>query len=131
MKLPVNIANNFFKTSWPAYDVVQGYAFGRPAEPVRVNDRVLTGTIQPAGDKLQSQLPVGAQTSGALLIHTESELHYYDSSQDSESFIQTFVEFEGETWKVHAIQNWAIHIQTGINRYLLTKYVNLNDNGLL
>lgn len=127
MKLPVHLANNIFKTSWTAYDETATRIKGR-AVRVQEPDRIVVGTIQPAGNKQQTMLPDGANSDGALSIFTNEALYSYDATQNAEIQRQTFVRFEGEVWKIHVVQNWQIHIQTNINKYLATKYVNVDDN---
>ena len=61
MKLPVHLANNIFKTSWTAYDETATRIKGR-AVRAQEPDRIVVGTIQPAGNKQQTVLPDGANS---------------------------------------------------------------------
>ena len=74
-------------------------------------------------------LPEGAIQDGVVSIFTSSALSAHTMQpRASEEQRQTFVLYAGETWKVHVVQNWALHIQSNINKYLATKYLNVNDN---
>jgi len=127
MKLPVHIANNIFKTNVTVYDEVVTRVKGQQVT-AKEDDRIISATIQPAGDKAQTMLPDGAIQDGVVSIFTSNSLSSYNATQSGEEQRQTFVLYAGETWKVHVIQNWALHIQSNINKYLATKYLNVNDN---
>lgn len=127
MRLPVHIANNIFKTNVTVYDEIVTRAKGQQVT-VKEDNRTISATIQPAGDKAQAMLPDGAIQDGVVSIFTSSTLSSYNATQSSEEQRQTFVLYAGETWKVHVVQNWALHMQSNINKYLATKYLNVNDN---
>lgn len=125
MILPVRAAHNLFTTSIIAYDVTSARVKGRAvntAEP----DRKISGTIQPANDKTVSLLPEGAESDGAQLLHTDAAISFYDVKATGGINRQTYIRHAGEIWKAWSVQNWSIH-SGGINRYILTKYRNVND----
>ena len=71
MKLPVNIANNIFKTNVTVYDTIVTRVKGQQFT-VKEDNRIISATIQPAGDKAQSMLPEGAIQDGVVSIFTSS-----------------------------------------------------------
>lgn len=86
-------------------------------------DRALFGVIQPAGDKLVKLVPEGAQSDGAMVLHTpDASVAAADLTNRNTTSTgrQTYVRHGGEVWKVWALQTWTPH--TNIRRFLLTKY---------
>ncbi len=125
--LPVNIPVAIFGSTLVAFDVVFSRdALGEPAAAQEAN-RNIFGPIQPAGDKLIDLLPEGAQSSGAMIVHTAGVLTAADLSNNVDSGRQSFIRHAGEIWKVWGLQSWA-PCAGPIQRYLLTKYVNINGN---
>ena len=55
MKLPVHIANNIFKTNVTVYDTIVTRVKGQQFT-VKEDNRIISATIQPAGDKDQTML---------------------------------------------------------------------------
>lgn len=161
MKLPVHLANNLFKINISAYDEKLSRIKGQP-KLTELPERIISGTIQPAGDKDAVLFEDGQQSDGAMILHTTAPIYTYDSSNKGDeilidgvwfrpdnmrytvdaSFVwvegaeveipagqlQTFVRYKGEVWKATRIQNWSDHIQGGVNRYGLVKYVNINNH---
>ena len=125
--LPVNIPVAIFGSSITVFDVVFGRnTLGEPTRAQEAN-RTVFGPIQPAGDKLIALLPEGAQSDGAVVIHTAGVMSAADLANGSATGRQTFVRHAGEIWKVWGMQNWA-PCAGQIQRYLATKYVNVDGN---
>lgn len=126
MKLPVNAALNVFATAIVAFDITGERISGRWT-PTQEPDRKIKGIIQPADDKTVALLPDGAESDGAQILHTSATVSAYDVTNDSEVDRQTYVRHAGEVWKLWKTQNWALHTAGAINRYILTKYRDVDN----
>ena len=82
MKLPVNLANNIFKIKIIGYDEQVSRVKGK-TEFLVFPDRILVGTIQPAGDKSASLFPDGQMSDGAMILHTNSRVYTYNSAESN------------------------------------------------
>lgn len=126
MRLPVRAALNIFATPVTAFDITGSRVDGRWV-PVQEADRKIKAAIQPADDKTVALLPEGAESDGAQILHTSAAVAAYDVTNDSEETRQTYVRHAGEVWKLWKTQNWALHTAGGINRYILTKYRDVDN----
>lgn len=135
MKLPVNIANNLFKTKITAYDESVTELKGK-TQTVTGADYTFSGTIQPASLKMTKMIREGQGVDIDLILHTTKKLSAFDATQGHVNATQSYVvdtHVNGLTsvravYKVIALGNWAKHISGSINKYGLEKYVNVNDN---
>lgn len=122
--LPVMPAISLFATSITVYDLVGERVAGRwkaTAEP----DRTISGVIQPADDRTLSVLPEGDRSDGAVLIHTRTQLNWYDVEQGATANRQTIIRYGGSLWRVVKLQDWT-GSTAGLRRYIATRYLN-ND----
>lgn len=122
--LPVMPAISLFATSITVYDLVGERVAGRwktTAEP----DRTISGVIQPADDRTLSVLPEGDRSDGAVLIHTSTQLNWYDVEQGVTTNRQTIIRHGDSLWRVVKPQDWT-GSTPGLRRYIATRYVN-ND----
>lgn len=122
--LPLMPAINLFASSITVYDLVGERVSGRwqqIAEP----DRTISGVIQPADERALSVLPEGDRSDGAVLLHTQARLHWYDVEQGATSHRQTIIRHGGSLWRVVKPQDWTANTPD-LWRYIATRYVN-ND----
>lgn len=127
IRLPVRPAYNLFKSRVIVFDVTQGRdELGNPIVAVPTPDRGIIGVIQPAGDKAIALLPEGAQSDGAYILHTDAPIYIADNAQGSTQNVQTYARHNGDVWKAWRMQGWRPHQR--IQRYILTRYVNVNGN---
>lgn len=125
MRLPVRAVLNIFATPIICFDITSEKVKGRDVTNQDA-DRKIKGVIQPADNKAIALLPDGAESDGAQVLHTAAAVSAYDVTNNGEVKRQTYVRHAGEVWKLWRVQNWAIH--TGnINRYILTKYRDVNN----
>ncbi|MPW31954.1 hypothetical protein F9L16_23655 [Agarivorans sp. B2Z047] len=125
MRLPVRIANNLFATRVVAFDITGVRDKGRwmsTQEP----DRFIKATIQPAGDKIATLNLDGAESDGALIMHTDAAVYAHDVTNNKEEPNQTYIRHAGDVWKLWKTQNWEIHTG-GINRYILTRHRDVDN----
>ncbi len=107
------------------FDVIYSRdTFGAQAAS-REPNRAFSGVIQPAGDNLTKLLPEGAQSDGAMVLHTASPISAATNTQDTENNTQTYIIQNGNYWKAWAVQDWQPHQK--IARYLLTRYLNVDE----
>ena len=122
--LPLMPAMNVFASSITVYDLLGSRIEGRwqeTAEP----DRRISGVIQPADERVLSILPEGDRSDGAVLVHTQARLSWYDVEQGATSNRQTIIRHGGSVWRVVKPQDWTTHTP-GIWRYIAIRYLN-ND----
>ena len=85
-------------------------------------DYIISGSIQPMGDK-KIQLDIDGQISdGAFEIHTSAKLLSNDlNNKNVTNNTQTVIRYSNEIWKVWGVSDWAV--KTGnINKYIMIKY---------
>ena len=123
--LPLHVTHNILSHTVLAFDVTHGRdAAGRPSIVQSADYGIADANVQPAGDNLVALLPEGAQTDGAQVMHTRSQLKAATNVNGSSSGAQTYIRHNGNIWKVWAIQDWRPH--AAIGRYILTRYVNID-----
>lgn len=125
--LPLHVTHNLLIHGNDAFDVTHGRdAAGRPIIDQGDDYRITDSNTQPAGDDLVALLPEGAQTDGALVMHTAYPVKIATNVNGGTSGVQTYVRHNGNIWKVWAIQDWAPHNR--LKRYILTRYVNVDGS---
>lgn len=128
LTLPIHVTHNILTHTVTAFDVTHSRdASGRPIISQGLDYGIADANVQPAGDKLVALLPEGAQTDGALVMHTRAQLKVATNVNGSTSGVQTYIRSNGNVWKVWATQDWRPH--AAIGRYILTRYVNV-DGGI-
>lgn len=142
MKLPVNIANNIFKTTLYGYDEEVTKVKG---ERVTVRSAIyeFTGTIQRASLRDIQMVRDGQDLAITQSLHTDRKLSGYNATQNAVSTRQSFVIdyyqaplADGDdvpddiemVFKVIDLSNNAKHITGGVQKYALQKYVNMDNN---
>lgn len=129
MILPLHVTHNMLTHTVPAFDVTHGRdASGRPQVTQGADYNITDANVQPAGDDLVALLPEGAQSDGALVMHTAAAIKVATNVNGSSIGEQTYIRHNGNIWKAWAVQNWAPHAKLG--RYILTRYVNV-DGGIV
>lgn len=143
MKLPVNIANNIFKTTLYGYDEEVTKVKG---ERVTVRTAIYSfkGTIQRASLRNIKMARDGQDLEISQSLHTSRKLAAYNATQDEVSTRQSFVIdyyqaplADGDdvpddielVYKVVDLSNNAKHISGGVQKYALAKYVSFDANG--
>lgn len=125
--LPLQVTHNQLAHGSPAFDATHGRdAAGRPSIVQGADYQIADASIQPAGDDLVALLPEGAQTDGAQLMYTAYPVKIATNVNGSTSGVQTYVRHNGNIWKAWSIQDWAP--RGSLNRYILTRYVNVDGN---
>ena len=125
--LPLHVTHNLLIHGNWAFNVTHGRdAAGRPVITQGPDYRITDSNTQPAGDDLVALLPEGAQTDGALVMHTAFPISIATNVNGATSGEQTYVRHNGNIWKVWAIQDWAPHNR--LKRYILTRYVNIDGS---
>lgn len=125
--LPIHVTHNLLTHTVVAFDVVfDRDVSGRPTVAQGADYNITDANVQPAGDKLIALLPEGAQSNGALVMHTRAAIKAADVRNGSSTGDQTYIRHNGDIWKAWAIQNWKPHAVIG--RYLLTRYVNVDGS---
>lgn len=89
----------------------------------RLPNRTISGVIQPSSELNIAVTDDGSiSDKGFLLMHTPFMLYAYDVTNTSDEMLQTYVIYQGNTWKVNKREDW-LDKTSGFNRYILTKYV--------
>lgn len=123
--LPLHVTHNLLTHTVQAFDVTHGRdASGRPVITQGANYAITDANVQPASYKLIQLLPEGAQSDGALVMHTRKAISIADNANGSSTGVQTYIRMNGDIWKAWQVQNWKPH--SPIGRYILTKYVNVD-----
>lgn len=142
MKLPVNIANNIFKTKLYGYDEEVTEVKG---ETVTIRSAIyeFTGTIQRASLRDIQMVREGQDLEISQSLHTSRKLSAYNATQNTVSNRQSFVIdyyqaplADGDdvpddielVYKVVDLSNNAKHISGAVQKYALAKYVNMDNN---
>ena len=126
--LPLHVTHNLLTHTVTAFNVTHGRdASGRPQIVQGSDFNISDANVQPAGDDTVALLPDGAQTDGALVMHTRELIRIATNVNGSVNGVQTYIRFNGNIWKAWAAQDWAPHAV--IKRYILTRYVNV-DGGI-
>lgn len=128
MILPLQSVVTLFSRGFTAYDITTSIVNGR-RQHVQDPDRIIKGNIQPAGPKDVKTDYSGSISIGDLIIHTRFPVYFYDLEMAGPEAKQTYVRYQGETWKVNGVANWN-DWNGGSDRYLLTKYTSVDDGNL-
>lgn len=130
IKLPLQPVMQLFQSRVTLFDATfTRDASGRELPPAKSADRMASGIIQPAGDRL---LQFAANSGlviqdGAYVLHTRAVVNAVNLTAGSAATaagVQTYCRHNGFVWKAWGLQNWAPH--QAIGRYLLTRYLDPN-----
>lgn len=125
--LPLHVTHNLLTHVVAAFNVTYGRdAAGRPTIVQGADFNISDANVQPAGDDLVALLPEGAQSDGALVMHTREQIRIATNVNGATNDVQTYIRFNGNIWKAWAAQDWAPHAV--IKRYILTRYVNIDGS---
>lgn len=121
LKLPLHVTHNLLKHSVTVFEVVYGRNSEGEAQAAVGPDTTISANVQPAGYRQLQLLPEGAQTEGAMVMHTDAPIYVADNGQPR----QTYVRHVGQIWKATAVENWNPH--SSIGRWILTRHLDINS----
>jgi hypothetical protein len=120
LKLPLQVTHNLLKHPVTVFEVVYGRNGEGEAQPAVGPDTTISANVQPAGYRVLQLLPEGAQTEGAMVMHTDAPIYVADNGQPR----QTYVRHAGQIWKATSVENWTPHSRIG--RWILTRHLDIN-----
>jgi len=124
----VSIAGSLFSQNITVYETDTVEEQNGEANQVRLPDRMITGVIQPSTELDIATTDDGSiSDKGFMLLHTTYELFALDTTNTTESNLQTHVIYEGNDWTVNKREDWKDKT-SGFNQYIIRKYV---DGGTL
>lgn len=107
MILPVNVAVSMFSNPGIEFVIKEGQddARGQWVE-AEIDSGTITAKISPPSDKDLDILEPGEISNGAQVIHgINISLPFIDTEQDSTEAKQTYIDWQGSTWRVKSVSN--------------------------
>lgn len=119
----VAIAGQLFSQNITVYEINRARSQDGEVDNTRLPDRVITGVVQPSTELDIAITDDGSiSDKGFLLFHTTYDLFAFDTTNTTESVLQTIVIYEGNDWEVNKREDWRDKT-SGFNQYILTKFV--------